>query len=58
MAVEVDGYGFHKKGTAQASRDLLKDHILEIYGIPLLRLATNGSGEREKITEMLDAIIE
>ncbi|WP_337402393.1 AAA domain-containing protein [Suilimivivens sp.] len=54
LAVEVDGYEYHKNGTKQNQRDLMKNHIMEIYGIPLLRFKTNGSGEREKITEMLE----
>jgi hypothetical protein len=54
LAVEVDGYSFHKKNSVQASRDRRKDHILELYGIPLLRFKTNGSGEEEKIREMLE----
>lgn len=58
LAIEVDGYENHKKGTAQASRDLLKDHILELYQIPLLRFKTNGSGEKEKIVEMLENLVE
>ena len=54
LAIEVDGYEYHKEDTVQASRDLLKNHIMELYEIPLLRFMTNGSGEREKIVEMLD----
>lgn len=57
LAVEVDGYEFHKKDTEQASRDLLKNRILELYEIPFLRFQTNGSGEKEKITEMLERMI-
>lgn len=57
LAVEVDGYVYHKADTAQAARDLLKNHILELYEIPLLRLKTNGSGEKEKITGMLDNLL-
>ncbi len=53
LAIEVDGYEYHKKDTVQASRDLLKNHIMELYEIPLLRFKTNGSGEKEKIMEML-----
>jgi hypothetical protein len=56
LAIEVDGYRFHKKGTAQAQRDQKKDHILELYDIPLLRLATNGSGEKEKIIQKLNEV--
>lgn len=54
LAIEVDGYENHKKGTTQAARDQLKDHILELYQIPLLRLKTNESGEREKILDELE----
>lgn len=57
LAVEVDGYEYHKENTVQASRDSLKDHIMELYEIPLLRFKTNGSGEREKIVEMLDQLV-
>lgn len=54
LAIEVDGYEYHKKHTVQASRDLLKNRIMELYEIPLLRFMTNGSGEKEKIIEMLE----
>ena len=57
LAIEVDGYEFHKKDTMQASRDLLKNHIMEMYGIPLLRFKTNGSGEKEKIIEVLEKVV-
>jgi len=57
LAIEVDGYEFHKKDTVQASRDLLKDRIMDLYEIPLLRFKTNGSSEREKITGMLDKLV-
>lgn len=57
LAIEVDGYDYHNEDTIQASRDLLKNHIMELYEIPLLRFKTNGSGEREKIMEILDELI-
>ncbi len=57
LAIEVDGYGYHKEDTVQGSRDLLKNHILELYEIPLLRFKTNGSGEKEKIIEMLEKLL-
>lgn len=57
LAIEVDGYAFHQKETAQAKRDLLKNHIFELYYIPLLRFFTTGSGEREKIINMLNKIL-
>ena len=51
--IEVDGYKYHKEGTRQAERDLLKDSILEKYDIPLLRFSTNGSGEKERLENLL-----
>lgn len=53
LAVEVDGIAFHKKGTAQAARDQKKNRILEKYGIPLVRFASNGSGEKEILVKKL-----
>ena len=53
VVIEVDGFHYHKEGTVQAERDKKKNHILELYGIPLMRFATNGSGEKEKIMEFL-----
>lgn len=50
LAIEVDGYYYHKEGTKQEERDRLKEKILEKYGVPLIRLNTTGSGE-EKILE-------
>lgn len=57
LAIEVDGYAYHKADTVQSSRDLLKDHILDLYEIPLLRFKTNGSGEKEKIMDKLDELV-
>jgi hypothetical protein len=31
----------------------MKDDILKKYGLPLMRLPTDGSGEREKLEEAL-----
>ena len=56
LAVEVDGYEYHKAGTEQAERDRMKDRIMELYGVPLVRCATNGSGEREKIVGRLEKV--
>ena len=52
-AIEVDGYTYHKEGTKQAERDLLKNSILEKYDIPLLRFSTTGSGEKERLENLL-----
>ncbi|SCZ80505.1 AAA domain-containing protein [Pseudobutyrivibrio xylanivorans] len=54
LAIEVDGFNYHKVGTAQHERDLKKNSILEKCDLPLLRLPTNGSGEREKIIAAIE----
>lgn len=53
LAIEVDGFHYHREGTRQAERDRMKDEIFAKYEIPLLRLPTNGSGEIQKIKEQL-----
>ncbi|MBQ8996590.1 AAA family ATPase [Candidatus Saccharibacteria bacterium] len=53
LAIEVDGYAFHKQGTVQKSRDNLKDSILERYHLPLIRFSTKGSRERERLHKKL-----
>ena len=57
LAIETDGYSYHNDETEQHQRDMMKDHILTNYGLPLLRLSTKGSGEREKIISSLNMII-
>lgn len=54
LAIEVDGFHYHKPGTQQYERDRMKDHILNLYGIPLLRFTTNGSEEMKQIEQALD----
>lgn len=54
LAVEVDGYYYHKSGTKQAERDIMKDHILDLYHIPCVRFTTNGSREKEILVEKLN----
>lgn len=57
LAIEVDGFHYHKDGMKQAERDKLKNHILEVYGLPLLRFLTNGSGEKDRLREKIAEII-
>lgn len=52
LAIEVDG-GSHKSGSKQAERDAKKNSILEKCAVPLLRLRTDGSGEKERILDKL-----
>lgn len=54
LAVETDGYAFHKEGTTQYERDQKKNHILEACGVPLIRLKTNESNERTRILKALE----
>ena len=57
LAVETDGYTYHNDQTMQHQRDLMKNHIMSSYGLPLLRLSTKGSGEKEKVLSMLLQLI-
>lgn len=57
MDISVVGYSFHNSETEQHKRDLHKDSIPKRYGLPLLRLSTKGSGERKKVTALLEQLI-
>ena len=56
LAIEVDGTQYHKIGSDQGRRDLMKDSVLAAIGLPLLRLSTAGSQEKEKIASALTNI--
>ncbi len=56
LVIEVDGFEFHENNPEQLRRDALKNAILKKYNIPLLRLASNGSREKERIRKMLDVL--
>ena len=53
LVIEVDGFAFHENNPEQLRRDALKDAILAKYEVPILRLPSNGSREREKIQRIL-----
>ncbi len=57
LAIETDGYNYHHEETDQHRRDEMKNHILNVYGLPLLRLSTTGSGEKDKIVKTLKGIM-
>ncbi len=57
LAVEVDGFAFHKNSPEQLVRDEKKNSILEKIGLPLIRLATYESGERERLCVGLEKVI-
>lgn len=52
LAIEVDGVSFHDN-ILQQERDNKKNHILEVIGLPLLRLSTDGHNEEARIIEKL-----
>lgn len=60
MAIEVDGWKLHYSNTREAYeqqiRDKKKNQILEESDLPLLRLPTTGSGEREKVIQAVKEI--
>ena len=58
LVVEVDGYAFHANNPRQLERDKMKDRILEKYGIPILRIATNESGEEKRLHSKLVQILK
>ncbi|MCM1495962.1 MAG: AAA domain-containing protein [Bacteroides sp.] len=55
FVIEVDGFEFHENNPKQQYKDSLKNSILQKMDIPLLRLATNGSGNKEKIIHYLNS---
>ena len=57
LVIETDGYQHHKEGSRQKERDIMKDRILELYGIPCERLSTIESNEQERIETKLKEIL-
>ncbi|MBR4213654.1 MAG: DUF2726 domain-containing protein [Bacteroidales bacterium] len=55
LAIEVDGTQYHQAESRQGKRDDLKNAVLNAIGLPLLRLSTSGSQEKEKIRQYLEA---
>ena len=53
LAIEVDGTQYHKTSSDQGRRDRIKDSVLTSIGLPLLRLSTDGSQEKDKIVQAL-----
>ncbi|MCM1140579.1 MAG: DNA2/NAM7 family helicase [Muribaculum sp.] len=53
LAIETDGYSYHNENTEQFQRDKMKDHILDLLGLPLLRLSTIGHSEEQRIVDAL-----
>lgn len=58
LVVEVDGYAFHANNPRQLERDRMKDTILKKYGIPIIRMQTNESGEEARLSNKLSEILK
>ena len=58
LAIEVDGYNYHKEGTIQNKRDEIKNSIANKYNITMLRFKTNGSNEKEKLHNKLNQLLK
>lgn len=58
LAIEVDGFKYHKQNFKQIDRDQIKNTILEKTGLPLLRLSTTGANEEERIKSKINEIIK
>lgn len=57
LAIEVDGWAYHQEGSKQSERDRMKNHILPLYGVDILRLSTTGSDEQKLIESRLNRIL-
>jgi hypothetical protein len=55
LAIEVDGYTYHSK-IPQQERDVIKNKVLALNGIELLRLSTRGYQEKDRIREKLNEV--
>lgn len=53
VAIEIDGWAYHRPGSLQSVRDEIKNSIFHQASMPLLRLSTTGSGEGDQIAVAL-----
>lgn len=58
LGIEVDGVVYHRFNEMQTARDQKKNHILEVVGLPLLRLSTDGSNEKDRIIHSLEQAMQ
>ena len=54
LAIEVDGFHYHKEGTEQAERDKKKNEALKHMGIPLWRLNSKDAITAEDFENYID----
>lgn len=55
LVVEVDGFAYHNN-EQQRERDQVKNAVLGKYNVPILRLSTVGSGEKQKLISALESM--
>ena len=55
LAIEVDGYMYHSH-LEQEERDKIKDKVLDLNGIELLRMSTRGIMEKDAIRRKLQEL--
>jgi superfamily I DNA and/or RNA helicase/very-short-patch-repair endonuclease len=53
LVVEVDGVSFHEQSKHQSNHDEIKDRALALNNINLIRLKTNQSNEKDRITKAI-----
>ncbi len=58
LVIEVDGWAYHNPATQQHQRDMVKDEILSLSGIPIERLSTTGSNEEERLIARLLKLLD
>lgn len=56
LVIEVDGFAYHHN-PVQQERDQVKNSVLDKYHIPILRLSTIESGEKQRITAALKNLV-
>jgi len=57
LTIEIDGYSYHALNEQQKKRDACKNGILEKLSLPLLRLSTVESHEKERVLAELDKFV-
>lgn len=58
LGIEVDGVLHHRFDEVQVARDRRKNGILAKIGLPLLRLSTDGSSEKERVVGALEQAMQ
>lgn len=57
LAIEVDGWKYHRKSEVQRARDAIKDSVLSKISLPLHRISTTDTVTVSSLAEMISKII-